>query len=154
MAFYSFDTSAFLNGRRDLLPPEIFKTVWRNIEEAIAEGKVRAVEVVRDELNRRDDGVSKWANQQPNLYLPLGPEVQHATRDVLAEHPRLMGRGGGRNAADPFVIGLARVRVGVVVTEESLSGNLAKPRIPDVCQALQVPCVNLIGFIQRQGWSY
>lgn len=154
MPLYSFDTSAFLNGRRDLLPPATFRTVWRNIEEAIAAGEVRAVEVVRDELSRRDDEVSQWAGQQPNLYLPLGPDVQSATRDVLAVHPRLMGRGGGRNAADPFVIALARVRAGVVVTEETLSGNLGKPRIPDVCHSLEVPCVNLIGFIQLQGWSY
>lgn len=154
MAFYSFDTSALLNGRRDLLPPGTFRTVWVNIEQAIAAGEVRAVEVVRDELARRDDEVSRWAAGQHSLYVPLDHDVQRATREVLAAHPRLMGRGGGRNAADPFVIGLARARRAVVVTEESMSGNVARPRIPDVCDALDVPCVNLVGFIQRQGWSY
>lgn len=154
MPFYSFDTSALLNGRRDRLPPETFRTVWVNIEEAIAAGNVRAVEVVRDELGRRDDEVSQWAARQHGLYLSLDPDVQGATKEVLASHPRLMGKGGGRNAADPFVIGLARARGGVVVTEETMSGNLSRPRIPDVCDALVVPCVNLVGFIQRQGWSY
>lgn len=52
------------------------------------------------------------------------------------------------------MIGLTRARGGIVVTEETMSANLAKPRIPDVCNALSVPCMNLIGFIQRQGWSY
>jgi len=154
VALYSFDTSALLNGHRDLLPPETFRTVWMNIEQAIATGDVRAVEVVRDELGRRDDEVSQWATRQHGLYVPLNPGVQRATREVLAAHPRLMGKGGGRNAADPFVIGLARAQGGVVVTEETMTGNLSKPRIPDVCDALDVPCVNLVGFIQRQGWSY
>ena len=65
-----------------------------------------------------------------------------------------MGRGGGRNAADPFVIGLARARGGTVVTEETLSGNLERPRIPDVCDAVGVPWLNLIGFVSAQGWSF
>jgi len=65
-----------------------------------------------------------------------------------------MGVGGGRNGADPFVIALARVRGGVVVTEETASGNIQKPRIPDVCDAINVPWVNLIGFVTAQGWSY
>lgn len=38
------------------------------------------------------------------------PDVQRATSDTLARHSKLMGKGGGRNAAAPFVIGLARLR--------------------------------------------
>ena len=36
----------------------------------------------------------------------------------LRKHEKLMGVGGGRNAADPFVIGLATARDATVVTEE------------------------------------
>jgi Domain of unknown function (DUF4411) len=118
-------------------------------------GDVRSIDVVRDELSKRDDEVHAWARTQEALFLPLDEAVQRATREVLAAHPKLMGRGGGRNAADPFVIGLALARGGVVVTEETMSGNLDnKPRIPDVCQALGVPWTNLVGFLQQQGYSY
>ena len=41
-----------------------------------------------------------------------------------------------------------------MVTEETLSGNLDKPRIPDVCDALGVRWLNLIGFVRAQGWSF
>lgn len=151
---YSFDTSALLNGRRDLLPPTLFPSVWLNIEQAIRAGDVRASDVVRDERDRRDDDVKGWARAQPDLFLPLTPDVQRAVSEVLAQHPRLMGRGGGRNEADPFVIALAMVNEGVVVTEESRSGNLDKPRIPDVCQALGVPYFNLIGYLGEQPQTY
>ncbi|MDT0261356.1 DUF4411 family protein [Jatrophihabitans lederbergiae] len=155
MTFFSFDTSSVLNGRRDLLPPVVFRSVWLNVEAAIASGDVRSIDVVRDELSKRDDEVHAWARTQGVLFVPLDEAVQRATREVLASHPKLMGRGGGRNAADPFVIGLAMARGGVVVTEETMSGNLAnKPRIPDVCQALGVPWTNLVGFLQQQGYSY
>ena len=151
---YSFDTSSILNGRRDLLPPEIFPSLWANIEGLIATGDVRCVDVVKDELARREDDVCAWAKSQAGLFVALDADVQTATRSVLAAHPKLMGKGGGRNAADPFVIGLASVHNATVITEETPSGNLGRPRIPDVCAALNVPWLNLVGFVRLQGWSF
>lgn len=154
MTFYSFDTSAILNGRRDLLPPNIFPTLWENVEKMIREGTVRSVDVVMEELGRRDDDAHNWARRNSGLFLPLEESIQTATSSILRSHPKLLGNGGGRNGADPFVIGLAISRNGVVVTQETSSGNINKPRIPDVCQALGVECVNLIGFVSMQQWCF
>jgi hypothetical protein len=154
MVLYSFDTSSILNGRRDLLPPTVFSTLWTNIEAMVDNGTVRAVDIVRDELGKRDDDACAWAKQRSGLFIPLETDIQHATSQVLQSHPKLMGIGGGRNCADPFVIGLAIARSGIVVTEETLSGRLDKPRIPDVCNALGVPWLNLVGFVTRQGWRF
>jgi hypothetical protein len=154
VTFYSFDTSSLLNGRRDLLPPGTFVTLWDNIELMITAGDIRCVDEVRNELAKRDDVIHDWAKSQPELFVPLAADVQLAARDVLSAHPRLVGVGGGRNTADPFVIALARARNGVVVTEETLSGNISKPRIPDVCDAMGVPWLNLVRFVQEQGWTF
>lgn len=86
--------------------------------------------------------------------MPLTEEVQLATREVLTKHPKLLGVGGGRNGADPFVMGLACLQGGVVVTEELISRNLSKPRIPDVCDDLGVQRLTLVGFVQAQGWTF
>ncbi len=153
-AFYSFDTSAILNGRRDLFRPNVFAGMWANIEDMIATGSVRAVSIVSDELSKRSDEPYQWAKDQPQLYVPLHQEIQRATRNILAAHPRLVGNGGGRNGADPFVIALAMVNHGAVVTDETFSGNLNKPRIPDVCQALSVPCMTVMDFVEAQHWSF
>jgi hypothetical protein len=152
---YSFDTSVLINGRRDLLPPDVFPTPWALIEQMIVTGSIRAVDVVRDELAKKDDTTKIWAEAQVDLFVPLEGDIQVATTRTLAAHPRLIGRGGARNAADPFVIGLARARSGVVVTEETRTSNpTSNPRIPDVCNALGVRCVNLVGFIREQGWRF
>lgn len=151
---YSFDTSAVINGRRDLLPPEVFPTLWVNIEQMIADGFIRASDEVWRELSKRDDATKAWAAAQSSLFVTLDEDLQAATMRVLAAHPKLMGRGGGRNAADPFVIGLALARGGIVVTEETLSANVEKPRIPNVCNALDLRCVNLVGFVKDQGWTF
>jgi Domain of unknown function (DUF4411) len=154
VTYYSFDTSSLLNGRRDLLPPGTFPTLWANIEAMIAAGHIRCVDVVRDELARREDDVHAWAKAQQGLFVPLSTDVQASAREVLAGHHRLIGVGSGRSGADPFVIALARAHDGVVVSEETLSGNLSKPRIPDVCDAMGVPRLNLVGFVQEQGWTF
>ncbi|WP_369016273.1 DUF4411 family protein [Streptomyces kroppenstedtii] len=151
---YSFDTSSILNGRRDLMPPSIFPTLWSNIESMIISGSIRSVDVVLEELSRRDDDAHTWAKMQPDLFVALHAGIQTATSRVLSSHPKLLGRGGGRNGADPFVIGLAISSGGCVVTEETLSGRIDKPRIPDVCEAMDVPWVNLIGFVAQQRWSF
>lgn len=154
MAFYSFDTSSILNGRRDLLPPATLPTLWSNIESMIDNGGIRCVDVVRDELAKRDDEVCAWAKSQGGLFVPLTADVQEGAREILAVHPKLVGIGSGRSGADPFVIALAMAHKGVVVTEETKSRNLIKPRIPDVCDAMKVRRLTLMGFVQEQGWVF
>jgi hypothetical protein len=117
LPFYSFDTSAFINGRRDLLPPETFPTLWGRVEGMIEAGSIQSVDEVLHELAKRDDEVQAWAKTQGRLFVPLDEDVQRATGEILRGHPRLVGNGSGRNTADPFVIALACVRGGVVVTE-------------------------------------
>ena len=92
---HSFDTSVLINGRRDLLPPVVFVTAWRNIEQTIAAGGVRCVDVVSDELTVRDDEVSRWAKTQTGLFVPLSEELQQATSDVLRAHLGWSGSAAG-----------------------------------------------------------
>lgn len=143
-----------LNGRRDLLPPATLPTLWENIEAMIGSGSIRCVDLVRDELAARENEVHQWAKSQVDLFVPLTLDIQVSVREVLAQHERLIGVGSGRSGADPFVIALARVHDGAVVTEETLSRNLTKPKVPDVCGAMGVRWLNLMGFVQEQGWVF
>jgi hypothetical protein len=156
-AFYSFDTSSFLNGRRDILLREVFRSFWSNVEAMIAGGRIRAVDVVRDELVRRGEAdVHAWAINEACLFVSLSDDVQLATKQVLRVHPKRVGVGvgGQRNGADPFVIGLANARTGIVVTGEIPSGRLETPRIPDVCEALGIPWRTLVGVARDEGWTF
>jgi predicted nucleic acid-binding protein len=151
---YSFDTSAILNGRRDLFRPTVFRTLWEFIENAIAHGEIRSVDEVRRELARRDDDARLWADTQPDLFCPLDLPIQQGATRMLCLHPKLVKQGGRRSGADPFVIALAMVNNGTVVTEENATGNMTKPHIPDVCGDLGVPCLSLMEYIESQGWTF
>ncbi len=149
---YSFDTSAIINGRRDIFMPSTFGPLWAAIEEMVGIGQVQAVDEVRHELKKKSDDAYAWAKSCRGLFVPLTREVQEATREVLRAHPRLMGIGGPRNSADPFVIGLALALGGTVVTQET-PRNHDRPRIPDVCDAMGIPCISLPVFVDRQRWK-
>jgi hypothetical protein len=81
------------------------------------------------------------------------PAKQRAAQ-ILNLHPRLVGQGGRRSAADPFVIAFAMVNNRAVVTDEHATGNMNRPHIPDVCGDLGVSCLNLMEYIEAQGWTY
>ncbi|TGN65403.1 DUF4411 family protein [Nocardioides eburneiflavus] len=150
---YSFDTSAIINGRRDIFKPTTFGPIWDAIEDMIRAGQVQAVDEVKRELKRKSDEANAWAKRCSNMFVPLSREIQISTREILAAHPRLLGQGGGpRNGADPFVIALAHARGGTVVTQET-PRNINKPRIPDVCIAMGIPWVTLPDFVDAQGWT-
>ncbi len=76
------------------------------------------------------------------------------SQGVLREYQKILGIGSGCSGADPCVIALAHAHAGVVVTEETLSRNLTKPKIPDVCDAMGVRRLNLLQFVQEQGWVF
>ncbi len=152
LPFYSLDTSAVINGRRDIFLPETFGPVWEGIEQMIALGQVRAVDEVRIELAKKSDEAKRWAASCMGFFVPLSRDIQLATSEILAAHPRLLGMGGPRNSADPFVIALAYARGGTVVTQET-PRNVTMPRIPDVCEAMCIPWLTLPQFVNQQGWQ-
>lgn len=60
-------------------------------------------------------------------------------------------------SADAYVIALAQIRNGVVVSQETSAAEKRKPPrdhyIPDVCRELGVPCINLLGLMRRERWE-
>lgn len=151
--FFSFDTSAFINGQRDLFRPTTFGPLWDAIAKMIEAQEILAVDEVKWEIRRKDDDVARWVRSQRGLFVPLARDIQKATKEVLAACPRLMAQhGANRNSADPFVVGLALARGGTVVTQETQANSSRKPRIPDACDAVGVPWMTLPAFVDAQQW--
>ena len=69
-----------------------------------------------------------------------------------ASSPRKDGvRRDGRNA-DAFVVARAYAIGGTVVTAERLKPNAVK--VPNICAHFKVPCLDLEGFMEREGWEF
>ena len=121
----------------------------------IADGHLIATDEVRHELERKaGDEVHQWAVAQPLLFVPTDESIQVAATGILAQHGGLVDAEATEPQADPFVIALARIRNCTVVSGEKRSNSLARPKIPNVCDALGIPCMNLLQFFEAQKWSF
>lgn len=149
---YSFDTSAIISAWREMYPPKVFSGLWELLEEMIQDHHVFASDVVLDELSKQDDDILAWAKERPSMFFPLSEDIQTGVRQILRDYPELTKEG--RSEADPFVIAVGQVEGATVVTSENPSNNILKPKIPDVCMALNIPCIGLLQFVIEQGWNF
>lgn len=139
-----FDTSAFLNGWHDHLPPATFPTVWDVVGEAMREAQIITPREVYREITKLDDDVSKWVKERSAHVTEPIAEVQRRAGEIAAMFPQ----PGVRNRADPFVVAEAQVRGLTVVTYEGRSFSGLPTRnwsrtMPGICNHLGVPCRTL-----------
>jgi hypothetical protein len=152
---FVFDTSAFLNGWHDHLPPSTFGSVWTFIAEAMTDGRIIAPREVLTELQAKDDDVSAWARERSAAFVEASEDVQHRAGEIYERLPN----PNLRDQADPFVIAEAEARSFAVVTYEgrTFSGVPTTKwwrQMPGICQELDVACVTLPESLTALGGSF
>ena len=146
---YCVDTSGWLDGWQRNYPPDVFPTLWSKVEVVIDAGDIFSSEEVYIELQKKDDEIHDWMKARKEMLVPLSEEIQTIASDLLFEFPRLVDTLRNRSKADPFVIATAIDRNATVVTGEPITGNMTKPRIPDVCNVRGVRCINFLQMIRE-----
>ena len=151
---YCIDTSAILDGWVRYYPPDVIPALWDKLAGLIADGTLIATEEVLYELQKKSDEVYEWAKAHGKMFLELDEETQTAVSEILTNHKKLVGTKKNRSMCDPFVIGLAKVKNCKVVTAEKATNNAERPNIPDVCNAIGIPCISLLELCREQKWVF
>lgn len=149
---YCADTSSLIAAWEERYPPENFPQFWDRLEGLSQTSRALIPEAVVDETDKRSKELNKWLKDRPHAIVSYETEIQQEAKSILAAHPLLVKQSKSRFAADPFVIATARVKSLVVLTEETPSNSDNRPKIPDVCRAMSIECVNLITLIRREKW--
>jgi hypothetical protein len=142
------DTSGLLDGWRRYYPVDVFPSLWRSLDEFIDRGEIFCSEEVYAELSKQDDDIHEWIKSRKQMLIAPDRFVQDRVKQLLATYPRLVDPLRNRSQADPFVIATAMVRSATVVTGEGF-GSAQKPRIPFVCEAEKIPCINFLQMIRE-----
>lgn len=154
---YVFDTSAFIILKNYY--PQRFPSVWRGIETLAAEGRLRSVREVLNELEAYNDQdfIKDWAAAHPNLFpTPIKAELEFVSKIFAVPHfQALISQKNllkGTPVADPFVIAAAAIEGRIVVTQEIEKPNASK--IPNVCRHFRIGCFNLETFMEAENWAF
>ena len=100
------------------------------------------------------ENLEKWAKARQKCFLPSDIPVQQDVRAILSTHRGLIEGGKKKNSADPFVIALAKQQNCKVVTEEVPTHNMNSPKIPDVCAAYNIECIDFIAFAREEKFAF
>ena len=151
---YSIDTSSLIWAWRFAYPRSRFPSLWARVEQLIRSGDLRASQMVLVELERIEDELHQWAVACTDLFVEIDDGQQRTMRAILAEFRGLVPPGEDRVNADPYVIALAIRKGHTVISQERASGNPDRPKIPNVCAARGVRCMDFLGLIEQQGWTF
>ena len=151
---YCIDTSAILDGWVRYYPPDVFPALWQRLEQLVATGDLGATEEVLRELERKEDDAYAWAKGHDGMFVAIDEPIQLAVAELLGRYQRLVNDQRNRSMGDPWVIALAQIHGCAVVSGEQRSGNLNRPKIPDVCDALGVRCISLLQLIREEKWLF
>lgn len=151
---YCVDTSALVDLRRRLYPPDVFPSLAARVQTIITEGNLVAPREVLKELEKVDDEVLRWAKQHEKMFSNLDSQQRDLAHEILAQFPRRVDSDKTIPDADPFVIALARAKRWTVITSEKPATPGGRPMIPDVCQHYEVECLGLLDFFRKRGWSF
>lgn len=147
---YCIDTNVFIDAGERYYPIDIVPGFWENVDGLVAAGRMKAPEILIEELERKDDAWRQWVyERKETLIVPMDLPQIKAVRKVMAVYAA-EGIDANRIAGDPFFIALALANGLTVVTNEKPRRGGAK--IPKICAALGVPSIGLLDLMRRERW--
>ena len=154
---YVIDSSSFMDWQGRYYPTDVFEGLVTRFDALLGEERLLAPAIVKEELESvGTDELKAWAKARPGIFVKTSDVLAEA-RATQARFPRLTDPKALYEEADAYVVALARMRDGLVITQETPAAEKRNPKrthfIPDVCRELGIPCINLIGLMRREKWN-
>lgn len=155
---YVFDTNSLSNVLNHYYRDR-FPSFWEKFDKMVNKKSLISVREARFELKGKfDDTTIDLLKEYSDDFFdePIVDELAFITEIYSISHFRQnldrkkLLQGG--YFADPFIIAKARIKGGIVVTEEDRPENGV--RIPNICDHFGIGCENLEGFLVRENWRF
>lgn len=127
------------------------KTLWENIDQLIHQRIIVSCSEIRDEINNKDDLVKDWFNTTGCYCFEIDNDIQTRVIEILKKHPKLVDFGANKSSADAFLIATAMENNLTIITEES---KLKQYKIPMICKALGVNCIDIYDLCEQESWVF
>lgn len=155
---YCLDASVFINCWRKHYRPDVFPTFWKEIDNLIEQDTIFSCHDVFLELERQKDDLLDWADERKHIFEQPTEDITKEMAAFMPRYQNFVYKGGASiNAADPWLIIHAKLAGATVVTYERRAEkkNPKKPpKIPDVCDELNIECLGVVDFLAANGLSF
>lgn len=156
---YLLDANVFIEAKNFYYRFEIAPRFWEWLDEQQADGKLASVDPIGRELRKGDDELAGWVKERmkSDWFIPVeDEETQRAfTRIVnwVSSWPFTQpAKDKFLDCGDPWLIAKTLVLNATVVTSEIYEPNTKKKvKIPNVCQAFDIPFVNTFDMLSQMG---
>lgn len=154
---YAIDTSVLMDWQVRYYPTDIFISLIAKVDLLHKEGRFFIPAIVKEELDVvGSEELTAWAKARSGLIVPIKELITEA-QNIQNRFPGMRDPKAEYEEADAYVIALAKLRDGVVVTQETSAAEKRAPKrshyIPDVCRELGVSCISFLGLMRREGWK-
>lgn len=155
-SFYSIDSSSLMDWQARYYPTDVFPGLVVRIDTLISDGRFAAPSVVREEVEVvGTTALAAWI--RAGIFVPTA-DVLAGAQSIQSQFAGLVDPKAEYEEADAYVIALARLNNGIVVTQETPAAEKKNPKrsqyIRDVCRELGIPCISFLGLMRREGWTF
>jgi len=149
---FCLDTNVFIQAWDKYYAIDFAASYWDKLDELAQTGIVFATEEVKREIWKTDDDLKSWLEPREYFFRPIDALVIECLQTIYRNenNRRLVDSSKFRSVADPWVIAHAMAEKAVVVTKENYETNPTKRvKIPNVCEALGIKCIDDFQLIRR-----
>lgn len=132
----------------------MFDGVWNLLATLANNGDWLSPREVLLELERQKDDTCEWARALDPAFIEVDEAVQNIVGTIVNRWSSFTPTHSDDGVwADPYVIALAcSLNATVVTYENPARANAKKPKIPDICSNLGVPCIGLVALLRAEGY--
>lgn len=156
---YVLDANVFIQAARRYYAFDVAPRFWDSLAQHAANGQVRSIDRVLEELDRGKDDLTAWANGSFGSFFDSTDDGQviQVFSDIMvwvqAKAQFLdAAKADFARGADGWLVAYAKEKNCVVVTQEVLNpAKRSKVPIPNICQAIGVQYVDTFEMLRRLG---
>jgi hypothetical protein len=157
---YVMDSDALMQAHRTYYAFDICSGFWNVIENSHAQSLLVGIDKVLEEINRGEgtDDLKRWAKDK----IPTTFWCTTQDSDVVAHYGQIanwVNENGYTQAAvakfmksaDGWLIAYGSAKNKTVVTQEKADPKKGEVKIPTVCQAFGIPCIDSFNLLRTFG---
>ncbi len=156
---YCLDANVLIKAWESYYAPNVCPTYWDVLDELGAQGQLFVPSWVAEEIHRTDDDLSNWLKKSRVKVRNVTEEVGLKLKEIYAKDPKhqlLVDNTKQRSLADPWLIAHAMAENACVVSKEEkpTAANNKRVKIPHVCDAMGVRCIDDFKMIEELGVKF